>query len=349
MTEKITEQNVWDFLSATEKPIVLYGMGNGAEKILQIFESKNIVCSGIFASDGFVRGHSFRGYKVKTYAQIEREYDDFIVVLAFATRRPEVIENILKISRRHTVLAPDVPVAGLGLFSREFVAAHDGQFDAAYELLKDDFSRKNYINILNFKVSGKIEYLFPFCEKSKVYNEFLNFKNETVLDLGAYDGDTIREFIAADKNYKKIYAFEPDEKNFKKLNKKCDGLRDICAYNLGAWDKEDTAFFEQSAGRNSALAFSGKKIKLNAPDNIVDGPVSVIKMDIEGSELKALEGCKNLIKKYKPKLYICAYHRNEDMFALPLKVHEIAPEYTFYFAHHEYIPAWESNFYGTAE
>ena len=68
-------------------------------------------------------------------------------------------------------------------------------------------------------------------------------------------------------------------------------------------------------------------------------------MDIEGAELKALCGMEKTVKEYKPKLYICAYHRNEDLFSLPLKVWDMDKSYKIYFRHSKYIPAWESNFY----
>lgn len=71
----------------------------------------------------------------------------------------------------------------------------------------------------------------------------------------------------------------------------------------------------------------------------------MIKMDIEGSEMKALDGAKRIIKTYLPKLYVCAYHRNEDLFALGKKILSLNDKYTLYFRHSVYIPAWESNFY----
>ena len=94
----------------------------------------------------------------------------------------------------------------------------------------------------------------------------------------------------------------------------------------------------------------GKHLKnFNSVDNIVTDEVTFIKMDIEGAELKALEGARNTVKKYKPKLYVCAYHRNEDMFTIPFKIKELYEGYKIYFRQHPYIPAWESNFYAIAE
>ena len=88
------------------------------------------------------------------------------------------------------------------------------------------------------------------------------------------------------------------------------------------------------------------EVQADSVDNIITEEITILKMDIEGSEAKALDGARETIVKYKPKLYICAYHRNSDMFLLPLKINSMCSDYRFYFYHHRYIPAWESNFYG---
>ena len=59
MLEKIKEQNVWETLKNDNKPVVLYGMGLGAEKIMDTLAQYGVEIADIFASDEFVRGHSF--------------------------------------------------------------------------------------------------------------------------------------------------------------------------------------------------------------------------------------------------------------------------------------------------
>ncbi len=349
MIEKIKENNVWDVLKSTDLPIVIYGMGNGADMVINKLESMGVNVADIFASDKFVRGQLFRGKTVKKYSDICEKYDNFFIVMSFAVHDDETIENVLKMAREHPLVAPDVPVADNEIFSREFIELHDKEFDEAYSLLADDESRENYINILNFKVSGKVEYLLK-AEKDKdyIYKNVLNVSDDEVfVDLGAYDGDTIREFIAAcDGSYKKIFAFEADEKNYKKLVTNTGELDDIYLYNLAAWDKKETLLFEKKKGRNSKLSSSGNvEVCADSVDNVIDSPVTILKMDIEGSEEKALDGARETVVKYKPKLYICAYHRNSDMFLLPLKINSFCKDYRFRFYHHRYIPAWESNFY----
>lgn len=347
MLELIKEQNVWNTLKNDNKPVILYGMGLGAEKIMDTLSLYGINVDGIFASDEFVRGHSFRGFKVLKYSEVCEKFGDFNVVLCFATNRDEVLKRIIEINNEHTVFAPDVPVAGGGLFSIEFIKENEEKFDFVYNNLADEESKKVYLDIINFKVSGKIEYLLnSFADKKKVYSEILKLtNNENIIDLGAYDGDTIREFLeATGGEYEYITALEPDEKNFKKLLKNTREMFNITCLNMGAWDKKDTLIFSKKAGRNSKLSAEGVSVEVTDIDSLELRP-TFVKMDIEGAELKALCGMENTVKKYLPKLYVCAYHRNEDLFTLPLKIWELNKNYKIYFRHSKYIPAWESNFY----
>lgn len=348
MIERITEVPLWDYLKGTDKPIVLYGMGNGADMIIEVLEGLGLHHSDVFASDGFVRGHFFHGRKVLTFDEIKAKYTDFIILMTFAVHDAETLQRVRILSESHELYSPTVPIAGKGLFTYDFVKENDALFEEAYSLLADEKSRQSFLDVLNFKVSGKVKYLFD-CEYEKelLYKEILHLGNdETIIDLGAYDGDTVREFMkATDGQYKKIIAFEPDEKNFRKLTAKTESMDRIERHNLGAWDKKETLYFQKKKGRNSHQAEDGIPVQFDSVDNVVKETVTFLKMDIEGAELKALEGARETIIRDTPKLYVCAYHRNEDMFALPLKIKELCPDYKIYFRHHPYVPAWESNFY----
>ncbi len=348
MTEKITATPLWEYLKAAEKPIVLYGMGNGADMIIDVLEGLGITFSDTFASDGFVRGHFFHGKKVLTFSEIKEKYEDFIILMTFAIHDRQTLDKVEAMSREYELYSPTVPIAGKGLFTLGYIRENETLFDEAYALLADERSKKDFISVLNFKVSGDVGYLFE-CEYEKelLYRDIIHLtQNETIVDLGAYDGDTIREFLRfTDGKYNKIIAFEPDSKNFRKLTAKTEGMENTELYNLGAWDKKETLFFRKQKGRNSHQAEDGIPVEFDSVDNIVNEKVSFIKMDIEGAELRALNGAENTIKAYRPKLYVCAYHRNEDFFTLPAKIKELCEDYKIYFRHHPYIPAWESNFY----
>ena len=81
-------------------------------------------------------------------------------------------------------------------------------------------------------------------------------------------------------------------------------------------------------------------------DDLLDGTAAdVIKLDVEGAEREALIGCEKAIRCDKPRLMVSAYHRNEDLFALPLQILAMNADYQVYLRHHRYIPAWETCYY----
>ena len=353
MLSFITEkQSCWDRLKAEKRPIFIYGMGDGALKIMSVFRKREIAVAGIFASDDFVRGHSFEGYHVHKLAEVEEAVDDFVVVLAFAAGYQEIVDRIHSIASAHTLYVPDVPVIGQGLFTYEYCVENAEKIQQVYDSLADDYSRKVYANIINFKISGKIEYLSAVTStKAEIYKKIIRpGLSETYVDLGAYNGDTIKELLEFTYGkYASIYAFEPDRKNFRKLAKFVDGMSHVYAYNAAAWCIDCELPFASKAGRQSAItAESDNWIQALSVDTILGKkPATLIKMDVEGFEREAIWGAALNIAHYAPKLMIALYHRNEDIFELPLLVKKLNPSYKLYIRHQLYIPAWETNLYAT--
>ena len=353
MLSFITEkQSSWDRLKAEKRPIFIYGMGDGALKIMSVFRDKNITVAGIFASDDFVRGHSFEGYRVHKLSEIEEVVEDFVVVLAFAAGYQEIVDKIHAIASKHTLYVPDVPVVGRGLFTYDYCLENADKIQQVYDSLADDYSRKVYANIINFKISGKIEYLSAVTSsKAEIYKKIIKPNlNEVYVDLGAYNGDTVKEILEfTHGKYVSIYAVEPDRKNFKKLSKFVDGMPHIHTYNSAAWCIDTELPFASKAGRQSAItAESDNMVEAVSVDSILaKKPATIIKMDVEGFEREAIWGSAYTIAHYAPKMMVSLYHRNEDIFELPLLIKKLNPAYKLYIRHQLYIPAWETNLYAT--
>ena len=104
-------RDLWQNLQAETRDILLYGMGNGADKLLAVCENKGIAVKGIFASDGFVRGHSFHGMRVMAYSEVEQLYapNACVVLLAFGSSRPEVMALFDRVAARYPLFVPDLP------------------------------------------------------------------------------------------------------------------------------------------------------------------------------------------------------------------------------------------------
>ena len=147
-------ENMWSHLKSTEKPIVMYGTGDGADKILHVFSKHGITVDEIFVSDEFYRGKEFHGYKTCRYSDVSEKYSDFIIILAFAVFRDDLLSYVKELMKKHEVLAPYVPVFGNIYFTDEFLSENEKLIKEAYNCLDDDTSRMTFNSILKYRISG---------------------------------------------------------------------------------------------------------------------------------------------------------------------------------------------------
>lgn len=139
----------------------------------------------------------------------------------------------------------------------------------------------------------------------------------------------------------KVYAFEPDPECYRRCLDRKEDLNFETAKILpfGTWSKRDSLRFQ--AGLRGASYISetnegNETIEVMPIDEAIDegDKVTFIKMDVEGSELESLKGAAKTIRRDRPKLAICIYHKPEDMWTIPLYVKELVPEYKLYIRHH---------------
>ncbi len=339
---------VWEKAQSTKKPVLIYGTGNGADKIIDELNRLNVPIAGIFASDGFVRNRTFRGFTVISYSEAKEKYGDFLTLISFGSQRPEVLENFRRIAEEKETYSVDVPVYGDNIFNREFYEKHKTEIEQVRSMLCDEKSRHVYENIINFKLTGDINLLFG-CEtpRDEAYKNILRLSDdETYLDLGAFNGDTVEEFLSHVNSYRKIYAAEPDRKNFAKLTKNTQPLSNIEIFNVCISDSDGEILFSSDGGRNGKADSKGFSVKSSTVDSIIgEIDVTYIKFDVEGFEKEALIGATETIRRLKPKMLVSCYHRSEDIFTLPLLVKSIRDDYKVFIRHNPYIPAWDTQFY----
>ncbi|MBQ7291471.1 MAG: FkbM family methyltransferase [Clostridia bacterium] len=359
-TEIYGTKELWAELREQGKPIILYGMGNGADKIISVLNSKGMEHADVFASDDFVRGQFFHGKKVLRLSEVAEKYEDFNILVSFGSSLPEVMERIKGIAAKYNLYAPDVPVAGENLFDAEFFYNNEEKILRARELLADERSREVYDELIRYKLDGKITHFEKTDRIGGLFSPVLSGGYEVYCDLGAYTGDTVAEALALYPEIKKVIAFEPSPKTFAKLEKNtAECAAELTLVNACAWNESGTAIFSDGSGRNSTLAgvaaqngktLSGAKIKEIAtatPDSYMSfqGKALLVKFDVEGAEREAIAGTKNAILNNLSELCVSLYHRSEDIFELPLLIHELLPEHALFIEKTPYIPAWEINLY----
>ena len=175
--------------------------------------------------------------------------------------------------------------------------------------------------------------------------------DEIFVDCGAYDGDTVREFLKRRKG-KKIIAIEPDAQNYKKLERFLFGPQNIhlldtefVALPFALGSVRGTMPFNATGTAGSSLGLSEDLVSITTLDHLLqDESPTFIKMDIEGAELDALRGAEQTIRRCKPVLAACLYHRPADLWQIPLFVHSICPDYNFFLRRYS-DECWEEVFY----
>ena len=374
----INEENtLWEYLKTAGKPVVLYGTGDGADKVLARLAETGVPVSGIFASDEFVRGQQFHGFTVQTYSELLTLREEIIVLIAFASELPDVLERFYKLASVHETYAPHVPVfSGEETVTPAWIKKHETKLLAVYERLADAVSRETFASVLNYKLSGKLSYL-QACTTNRpedLRTIFSFGREETYLDLGAYNGDTVQEFLQLTHGrYKKIIALEPDPKNYKKLTDyvRQYELKNVTCLQAGVWndcgslelngkggrqstfwEADRSGFATQNLSQTCSMKKKVKKQQVNvvSVDAVLGNDhADYMKFDVEGVEKEALEGAAGHLAPdgngALPKLLVAAYHHDEDLFALPLLLWKLQPEYQIYLRKHPYVPAWEINIF----
>ncbi len=345
------ESDMWESLKKEDRPIVVYGMGNGADKLFERLAQFNIEVSEVFASDGFVRGHFFRGYKVRFFSEIKEMYEDFVILLSFASNRGEVIDMLADIDREYDMYVPDLPVAGVEeYFDKDFYNSNYEAIIKAYNSLEDEESRAIFSSVINYKLSGKMKYLLDsFSTRDELYSLMPVDDVRITVDAGAYNGDTAREAKGYFNNLKRIYALEPDNRNYKKLLRYSEAECEIevIPLNLAAWSENVGGRFYGSGNRNSTAvataSFEHREDEVNMVriDSLTNERIDYIKYDVEGAEKEAIIGSEQVIRRDMPVLLISLYHRSRDIFELINMVRESYPEYKLYLRRLRCLPAWE--------
>lgn len=357
-----TTLDVWQYLATCQKPLVMYGMGNGADKILCALHEKGLEIADFFASDDFVRGQKFHDKTVLRFDQIKQKYRDFVIVLAFGSSLPSVLDRFATLDEQYDLVAPDVPVSGTTIFDAAFYESHRAQLEQTRQLFSDESSQQIFDNVVLYKRTGRIRYLFAAKSMPEEERELLAPQNiVSYADIGAYRGDTIAAVADIAPNLRYVYAMEPDPRNFQKLRDFCAGYEQI-SFTLSqaaAWDTETTVEFVAQGNRNAALFTDASSahftkyrtsVQAQTLDAMLKGEnVDFIKYDVEGSENRALRGSIQAIRRCMPYLKISVYHRSEDLFALPKLVLSIAPSYRLYLRRTLSVPAWDLQLYGVPQ
>ncbi len=225
----------------------------------------------------------------------------------------------------------------------QLLKSHYEELNWLYQNLNDYRSKKVLYSVLKNWYQYDMTVLEPCQEKN--YDHYFDLdllacQNEIFVDLGAYIGDTILDYIRnyGENSYQKIYAYEISENMLDYLKQNTKHLNNIEIHNQAVMDQKGTLYLKENTSDLSANSVSNngdKPIDVVSLDEEIKDTITIIKMDIEGSEQKALQGAKRHIQEEHPKLLISVYHNLEDIWKIPNMIEEMAQNtYQYYLRYH---------------
>lgn len=214
---------------------------------------------------------------------------------------------------------------------------HWNDFWWLYRELEDYRSKKVLYGILRCWITFEIEEKNSIRENN--FSDYYDFdllqcnNQEVVVDLGAYTGDSALSYIENYGNYKRIYCYDISPASITQMKKNLDGFPNIIYRNYGVGKEKNIMYISEPNNIQSSSRLNsqnGLAIEIVTLDDDIQENITLIKMDIEGSELDALEGAKQHIQTEHPKLAICTYHNNHHIWEIPKKIKEYYPNYKLY-------------------
>ena len=292
--------------------------------------------------DDFTRVQRARNKKILKIEDVPKD----AIILWTATGSPlEVKDKLDELGFKHISYLALCKYSQFNLIDPPFIMdfkenyeQNKGEYEQTYNLLEDEKSKEVFTKLLNFKLSFDYAFMEGFTNNhtAQYFDEEIipKIENISFVDGGGYVGDTATEVIKNYPDFKKIYLIEPIPENIRIAKRELGHLTNIEFLTCGVSNKKATLTFNEEKSFSTLYGNGSKSVEVDTIDNIIKEKIDYIKLDIEGAEQDAIEGAKESIKKYKPILAICIYHKAEDWYKVPQKVLAIESNYKLYIRHY---------------
>ena len=329
------------YLNRSSKKIGMFGLGVYAGLLEQRLKKWGINIDFNVIDDAYFDQEKDYNRTVIPLSELIK-HNDAILIIGFETivEKEEFLKfKISEIYRKN----PNIEVLDFehcyvdwDFITYPYILDHIGLLQATYDLLEDTYSKRVMVEYLNTCISGVSKDLCLLkTDHNHDYEYDLIFKDRTtgaILECGAFTGKTaieLNEYINKNDYLGKIISLEPDKHNYDILRNRTQNIDRVVPLMYGVSETNGKLFFDTSGGQGSKIVHprpeeeeNYESIDIINIDSLAKnyGEIGAVLMDVEGSELAALKGGKEAIKKYRPALGVRVYHQKEDIFTIPMYI-----------------------------
>ena len=346
------QKNTIEELKREKLPLILWGAGDIASAVNQYLEINGIVPTIVWVdqAEGGIKEENFEGIPIATLDKIKEKYDEFNVIIGHShyDLGDEILQREPQIRRVYYFVS--VSYEQYENISAQFVKDNIKAYYNSFCCLEDEESRCAMTAYLNARMNGDIHYVKrSFRHKQNFFNNdiFHIGQNESFLDVGAFDGDTIYLFLQeCEKKYDEIFAFEPDDSAFIRLQAYVENedIKNVSLFQTGTWNKEGTLYFatpKEAKNQSASVSVTEamKQIRVNTLDNMLKHRVTMLKINFLYGVLETLVGAQNILERDKPKLAVVVGFDEWALINIPQYIKKIVPEYQLYLRYNRCMPA----------
>ena len=307
--------------------MILFGAGRLGHRIWTECRRRNIPVEAFSDNNPALWGtyiHSIPVCSPPEAASLFREEDFLVTIFNGRSVREQLRRIGLKVvSTPQFLLDHSIRLGDFGLEPASYYK--QPEIAVAVTSLMRIVDRKSQLELSSqweWRAGGMLDdTILPSCDDpgDLYFPDFLMpIEDEVYFDCGAYDGDTVSKFQLWNTNYRKVVAFEPVQEV------KATGEVHILRTGLGSGFRY-TCFSDEGPGSHQGRgSIPGTIVPL---DWFYELKPTLIKMDIEGSELDALHGAREILRDLKPALAVCLYHKASHLWEVPLLIHSMNPDY----------------------
>lgn len=331
--------------------IAMYGAGNVGIKVFDTLKKLSI--TPVCFIDKNKNGSNINGLKVISIEEASKENIDIVIVSLFSPDKESDLKKITEYLNSfgfYKIITfeefyqsiPDIFsqniywIAPISFFESEIE-----KIDNARKLFKEKKSLDIYNAQIKHRLGASYDVLpYPDYDFIQYIPEDIPIPKSpySFIDIGAFDGDTILQFLDNGIEFNKIAAFEPDIKNFKRLTENMSNLKvpEIYLFPVGCNSQCSRLSFNEKNCMSSGFCSDGAiNLPVVSVDSVLKGFCpNYIKMDVEGFEMQTILGLREIISEYKPSLAIATYHLPDDIYSIPSYLNDNFGFYDFYLRMH---------------
>ncbi|PIE95997.1 FkbM family methyltransferase [Bacillus fungorum] len=335
------KEHLFQKLYDSSVPKYIMGRNNYATQLLQAFSTQGIAVAGII--DDYTNEKKYKGFPV--YKTVEIESTSLVIVCVLDARLVTALHSLESQNISHVLTYFDLVIYDAENFPQVKFCENNAldiqtnlqQYDWLYSKLDDELSRQTLLHITDFRYNFDAKVMGVFsCKLHDQYFDVFQFsEKEVFIDCGAYDGETTKQFITLNPNYKAVHVFEPSPKQYEVTKEALINYSNVHVYPYATYNQQMTTFFDNEKESASGLSNEGTiTVETIQLDDIIKERVTYMKLDVEGTEYETLVGAEQLIKTYKPKLAVCVYHKQEDFWRIPQLLLRYNPNYRIVLRHY---------------